>query len=495
MRRTLIDLLTAALAYDADAPALFYREQSHSFRWLDRQSDGFAAALNAAGIEPGERMLLCLQNVPEFVVALLGAAKAGVVTVPVNPMYRAPEIEKVAADCSPAAIVCELAHASDVLGDSLPGVIRFTVADGRSFPKETPVTPFPAQPSDPLMLVYTSGTTGKPKGAVIRHSNLLAGAEFYRTAAELQPGEAILAAAPLFHVTGLSGHIGAALAAKAPLILTYRFQADSILDAIERHRPTFTVAAITALGALIDAPAFAPERVASLRTVFSGGAPVAPAMRDHFRAATGVTLRNVYGLTETVAPVIACPDSPEAPVDPASGALSAGKAIAGATVTILDETGVPCPAGVPGEISIVGTSVVAEYWNAPEATRDSMRPEGFRSGDVGVMDDDGWIYLIDRKKDMIVASGFKVWPREVEDVLYAHPSIREVAVVGVPDAYRGETVKAVVSLREGETLNEANMEAFCRSRLAAYKVPRIFLVVDDLPKTPTGKILRRELRG
>ena len=492
---SLIDLLAAALALDADAPAIFYRGERYSFRWLDGQSDGFAAALAEAGIAPGERMLLCLQNVPEFLVALLGAAKAGVVTVPVNPMYRAAEVERVAADCTPRAVVCELSHAQDVLGDALPGLLRFTVGEGGTFPQSAQAQSFAARPRDPLMLVYTSGTTGKPKGAVISHANLLAGAAFYRTAASLQPGEPILAAAPLFHVTGLSGHIGAALAARAPLILTYRFQAEAVLEAIERHRPTFTVAAVTALVALIEAPAFAPERVASLRTVFSGGAPVAPALRDRFRKATGVTLRNVYGLTETVAPVIACPEAPEAPVDPASGALSTGKAVAGTTVLILDERGQPCMPGEAGEIAVAGPSVVQEYWQAPEATGEAMRGDGFRTGDIGVMDDQSWIYLIDRKKDMIVASGFKVWPREVEDVLYAHPAIREAAVVGAPDAYRGETVKAVISLRKGATLDEQDLIAFCRSHLAAYKVPRIIAMLDDLPKTPTGKILRRELRG
>ncbi|MET0365941.1 MAG: AMP-binding protein, partial [Sphingobium sp.] len=294
---------------------------------------------------------------------------------------------------------------------------------------------------------------------------------------------------------GLSGHIGAALAARAPLILCYRFQHEVILEAVERHRPVFTVAAITALTAVIDAPTFVQERVSSLRTIFSGGAPVAPAMRERFREATGVTLRNVYGLTETVAPVIAAPETPLAPVDPATGALSIGRAIPGTTIRIIDEDGQPCTPGEAGEISVTGPSVVEGYWQAPEATAEAMRPEGFRTGDIGVMDADGWIYLIDRKKDMIVASGFKVWPREVEDVLYEHPAVREAAVVSAPDSYRGETVKAVVSLRPGERLEEGQLIEFCRARLAAYKVPRIVTILDDLPKTATGKILRRELRG
>lgn len=492
MTATLPGLLAAAVAADPHATAILYRDERLSFADLDRRSGAFAGALRRSGLAPGERMFLCLQNVPEFVVALLGAARAGVVTVPLNPMYRRPEIEKLAADCTPRAIVTEVDHARDVLGDALPMAHRFTVGEGGTFNADGETGA--DTPADPLMLVYTSGTTGRPKGAVIDHAHLLAGSAFYREAADLRPGEPILGAAPLFHVTGLSGHIGAALAAGAPLILCHRFHPEAVLDAIERHRPVFTVAAITALAALIDSPAFAPTRVASLRTIFSGGAPVAPAMRDRVHAATGVMVRNVYGLTETVAPVVAAPAEPPAPVDPVTGALSVGKAVAGVTLRVLDDVGQDAPPGEPGEIAVSGPSVVSRYWQAPEATAEAMRADGFRTGDVGVMAD-GWLFLVDRKKDMIVASGFKVWPREVEDVLYAHPAIREAAVVGVPDAYRGETVKAVVSLRPGMTLDDGELVAFCRERLAAYKVPRVVAFVDALPTTATGKILRRELRG
>ncbi|MFT3965719.1 MAG: AMP-binding protein [Sphingobium sp.] len=492
---TLVDLLNDAVAHDAGAAALLYRDTRLSYGALDAWSDAFAAQLLGTGLKPGDRFFLCLQNVPEFVVALLGAAKAGIVTVPLSPMYRLREIAKIAADCDPRAIVCEVDHARDVLGDGLPGVVRLTVGEAGNFVPSDDGRRRAANPRDPLMIVYTSGTTGKPKGAVISHANLVAGATFYRREADLRPGEPILGGAPLFHVTGLSGHIGAALAARAPLILCYRFQNEVILDAIERHRPVFAVAAITALIAVIHSPAFASHRVASLRTIFSGGAPVAPAMRERFREATSITLRNVYGLTETVAPVIAAPETPLAPVDVMTGALSIGRAVEGTQVRIVHDDGSPCAPGEAGEISVAGPSVVEGYWQAPDATADAMRPDGFRTGDIGVMDEGGWVYLIDRKKDMIVASGFKVWPREVEDVLYEHPAVREAAVVSAPDDYRGETVKAVVSLRPGEQLAEDQLIEFCRARLAAYKVPRIVSILDDLPKTATGKILRRELRG
>ncbi len=404
MADSLVDLLADAVAWDSDAPALLYRDDRLSYADLDRLSAGFAGVLRQAGVQAGDRTFLCLQNVPEFVIALLGAARAGVVTVPFSPMYRLPEVEKLAADCQPAALVCDIDHARDVIGTGLPDVRRFTVGQGGSFRTDGPAGP--DTPADPLMLVYTSGTTGKPKGAGISHANLLAGSAFYCDAAALAPGGPILGAAPLFHVTGVSGHIGASLMAKAPLILCHRFQPETVLDAIERHRPVFTVAAITALGALIDSPAFAPDRVSSLRTIFSGGAPVAPAMRDRVRQATGVSLRNVYGLTETVAPVVAAPPDPPGPVDPSTGALSVGKVISGARLHIVDEAGKDCAPGEAGEIVVSGPSVVGSYWRAPDATAEAMRPEGFHTGDIGMVNDDGWLFLIDRMKDMIVASGF-----------------------------------------------------------------------------------------
>ena len=343
------------------------------------------------------------------------------------------------------------------------------------------------------MLVYTSGTTGMPKGAIASHANLIAGSAYYVDAVPLAPGEPILAAAPLFHVTALSGHIGAALLARAPLLLCGRFEAKTVLAAIARHRPVFTVAAITALSALIDSPAFVPAAFASLRTILSGGAPIPPALRDRIARRTGVTIRNVYGLTETVAPITGVPAGCTTPIDPLSGALSVGKAVPGTIVRVVDEAGDDVPPGAQGEIAVIGPSVVAGYWQAPAATAEAMRPDGFRTGDVGVRDADGWIYLVDRKKDMIVASGFKVWPREVEDVLYDHPMVREAAVIGVPDAYRGETVEAYVSLRDGAVGDAAVLIAHCRAAMAAYKVPRRIVFVDALPKTATGKILRRLL--
>jgi long-chain acyl-CoA synthetase len=228
--------------------------------------------------------------------------------------------------------------------------------------------------------------------------------------------------------------------------------------------------------------------------VLSGGAPVFPAVVERWEGLTGNYIHNAYGLTETTSPSHVGPFGSRAPVDPTSGALSVGVPVSNTVVRVVDDDGRDLPVGEVGEIVIRGPQVVPGYWNKPEETAHAL-PEGeLHTGDVGFMDADGWFYLVDRKKDQINAGGYKIWPREVEDVLYGHPAVREAAVVGVPDSYRGETVKAVVSLKAGAELQPDELIAFARERMAAYKYPRVVEVVDELPKTVSGKILRRELR-
>ncbi|WPD18562.1 AMP-binding protein [Thermaerobacter composti] len=352
-------------------------------------------------------------------------------------------------------------------------------------------------PDDVALLTYTSGTTGSPKGAMNTHGNVAYNAEVYRTWMRLGPGDVVVGAAPLFHITGLIGHLAVAGLAGIPVILGYRFDAGEMLRLIERWRGTFMVAAITAYIALMNHPDFRRRDLASLRKAYSGGAPIPAAVVERFEAATGAYIHNIYGLTETTSPSHAVPYGVRAPVDPESGALSVGVPVPGAVVKVVDlDTGEELPPGEVGEILTSGPMVVAGYWQKPEETARALPGGWLHTGDVGRMDEHGWFYVIDRKKDMIIASGFKVWPREVEDVLYQHPAVREAAVIGVPDPYRGETVKAVVALKPdypGEVTPE-ELIAFCRERMAAYKYPRQVEIVPELPKTLTGKILRRVLR-
>ncbi len=308
--------------------------------------------------------------------------------------------------------------------------------------------------SDPGMLVYTSGTTGQPKGAIITHANLAADAAVSTRWFGLRAGEPMLALAPLFHITGAVCHAVTGMCARLPIILLHRFEPGLALSAALEHRPTCTIAAITAYIAMMSHPDARREHFATVERPFSGGAPVPAEVARRFHAQFGHVLRNAYGMTETTAVSHGVPLGREGPVDPESGTLSVGVPVYGVRCWIAREDGTPADVGEVGEIVTLGPMVSPGYWNKPAETAATMRADGLRSGDVGFMDARGWFFLVDRKKDMIVASGFKVWPREVEDVLYTHPAVREAAVVGVPDAYRGETVRAVVSLRPGHAVAE-----------------------------------------
>ena len=347
---------------------------------------------------------------------------------------------------------------------------------------------------DLAMLVYTSGTTGLPKGAMSTHGNVAFNTQVYRDWIELREGGPILGVAPLFHITGLVGHIAAAFICAAPLVLAFRFEPGVILDAIRERKVEFTIGSITVFIALMNHAESTREHFASLSKIYSGGAPIPPSVVEQFRAKFGHYIHNAYGLTETNSPTHVVPLGREAPVDPRSGALAIGVPIFNVDVFIGDDGGQPMPVGEVGEVISRGPMIVPGYWNKPQETAKAMVGGYFHTGDVGFMDAQGWFYLVDRKKDMINVGGYKVWPREVEDVLYTHPAVREAAVVGMPDAYRGETVKAVVSLKPQASVTPEALLGWCKERMAAYKYPRVMEIIDELPKTVTGKILRRELR-
>ena len=514
---------TAARLPDADAVRYF--DGRVSFAELDVLSDAFAVGLLDAGVAPGDRVALHLQNVPQFVVALVGTWKLGGIAVSVSPLDREKGVHHLLRDSGATALVCLDALHDDVAGKAvggtdvrvvlttsplehqtrddrrvLGGARRATPAAavdlagllarfrGRTPP---PVTP---RPDDVAFLTYTSGTTGPPKGAMNTHANVVVNARTYRDWCALGPDDVVLGVAPLFHVTGLIGHVALSLLTGAPLVLTHRFEPSVVVDAVREHGCTFTVGSITVFIALLNSPALDRTALASLTTIYSGGAPIPPSTVAAFRDATGHYIHNIYGLTETTSPSHAVPLGAQAPVDAASGALSVGVPVYDTTVRIVGDDGRDLPVGEIGEIVTSGPQVVPGYWNKPAETARALPGGALHTGDVGYMDADGWFYVVDRKKDQINVSGFKVWPREVEDVLYEHPAVREAAVVGAPDAYRGETVVAFVSLRPGRTVDPAELVAFCRERLAAHKYPRRVEVLDEVPKTATGKILRRALR-
>ena len=503
--------------------ALTYFDRTIEYGELDAASDALAAWLQEKGLQPGDRLALYLQNTPGFVIGLLAGWKLGAIPVPINPMNRQRELTMMFADCTPAALLCLDTLYDDVIQTlpDKPAVIITTAAS--EFQSRNDARLFPGAPSSPgqgtgtaklmdilaghglasqrvgetgdiAFIVYTSGTTGVPKGAINTQAAAMHSANTMCSVLGLRPGEAILGIAPLFHITGLVCQVLSAFALGAPLILSYRFEPGVMLDAIREHRPGFAIGAITAYVAMMNHRDSRPESFDPMRLVYSGGAPVPAGVVDQFAQRFGKIIRNGFGMTETNAPVIITPPDEASRVDPVSNALSIGKAMPGLTITVLGEDGEPLAGGEVGELVFASPSLTSGYWNKPAETAAALGPAGLRSGDVGFVDADGWVFLIDRKKDMISASGYKVWPRDVEDVLYMHPAVREAAVIGVPDEYRGETVKAVVSLKEGYDVQPAELTAFCRERMAAYKYPRLVEIVADLPKTPTGKIMRRMLR-
>ncbi|HEX4248011.1 MAG TPA: AMP-binding protein [Pseudonocardia sp.] len=524
---TLLELFNASVARAPDTEAIRYFDGVLTLAELDAASDALAVGLAAQGFAPGDRLAVYVQNNPAFVVGLLGAWKAGGAAVAINPMNKARELTYLLTDSGATALLCleelyetvakgvldtgETQVRSVITASALDWQTRndprlfadtrktrhegtldlLELIEGNAGRKPEAQAP---KPDDIAILTYTSGTTGVPKGAMNTHATMSFNAQTYREWMGLTTADSVLGVAPLFHITGLIGHVALALLVPFPLVLAHRFHPDVVLDAIREHRPTFTVGAITVFISLAGIDGVTKDDFASFRMLYSGGAPIAPAVTDRFEGQTGLYIHNIYGLTETNSPSHGVPLGARAPVDPNSGALSVGVPVFNTVVRILGEDGEEVPVGEIGEIATSGPQVVPGYWNKPEATAASLPGGELRTGDVGFMDADGWFYLVDRKKDMINAAGYKVWPREVEDVLYGHPAVREAAVVGVPDEYRGETVKAFVSLRPGVEVTERELIDYCKANMAAYKYPRSIEFIDELPKTTTGKILRRELR-
>ena len=519
-----LDMFRSAVERAGDRPAIHYFDSTITWDEADRITDGLAVGLRDLGVRPGDRVAVYLQNVPQFILGMVAAWKAGAIMVSINPMNRQREVEELLNDSGAKALIT-LESLYDVAAEAVPktdvaAVITTSELDfldgeppkllakverhrhegthdllelARAHEGEKP-DPVALGPDDVAFLVYTSGTTGPPKGAMNTHGNVVFNSQVYRDWVGLTEDDVVLGVAPLFHVTGLIAHITVGMLVPMPVVLFYRFDPAVALALIERHKVTFTMDSITVFLALMNHDAVEETDVSTLTKVYSGGAPIAPATVDAFREKFGAYIHNVYGLTETTSPSHAVPTGVKAPVEEESGALSVGVPVFNTIVSVVGENREEVPPGTVGELVTSGPQVVAGYWEKPEETEHAI-PEGrLHTGDVGFMDEDGWFYLVDRKKDQINASGYKVWPREVEDVLYGHPAVHEAAVVGVPHEYRGETVKAYVSLKGGRSAEPDELVAFCKERMAAYKYPREVEIVDELPKTASGKILRREMR-
>ncbi|WP_028987789.1 long-chain-fatty-acid--CoA ligase [Thermicanus aegyptius] len=528
-RIPLYQILVDSASLFPDHEAVYFMGKRVTYKELLRLSYRFAHLLRSLGVKKGDRVAIMLPNTPQYIFCFYGTLMAGGVVVQTNPLYVEREVVNQMNDAEAKVIVALDQHYPMLSGvkekTSLQYILLTGIKDFLPFPKnllypwvqkrsgkplpEIPydqtyrsltaemkaVTdrPIHAQidPTEDLALLqYTGGTTGIPKGVMLTHHNLVvnalqAKAWNYKT----QPGkEKMVAALPFFHVYGMTAALNFGLLIGASILTVPRFNPLEILKLIHQEKATLFPGAPTMYIALINHPEIKRYDLSSIEACLSGSAPLPVEVQTRFEELTGGKLVEGYGLSET------------SPVTHAN--LIYGKRVKGSIGLPWPDTeakivglgsGEDLPPGEVGELAVRGPQVMKGYWRKPEDTEKAFLDGWLLTGDVGYMDEEGFFYIVDRKKDMIIAGGYNIYPREVEEVLFTHPAVKEAAVVGVPDPYRGETVKAFVVLKEGASLGEEELDRFCRQKLAAYKVPRLYEFRSELPKTMVGKVLRRVL--
>jgi len=487
--------LTTTAATSPDRSALTIEHRSVSYAQLAAMAAQVAGGLQASGVRPGDRVAIILPNVPAFPVTFFGALMAGCTVVPMNPLLKAGEIDYFFTDSGAT-------HAfvwPDFVGEATKGAVGSgtrIVECGPLGPAEgalaqgTPLAaPVERDDADTAVILYTSGTTGRPKGAELTHRNIHLNALRSATVIqELRADDVVMGCLPLFHVFGLTVGLNASVIAGSTLALIPRFDPATAIGVIGTERVSIMQGVPTMYAAILNHPAAADLDASSLRTCVSGGSAMPLEVMRGFEERFGTVILEGYGLSET---------SPVASfnmLDRERKPGTIGVAIPGCEMRCVDLEGVEVPVGEVGEIAIRGDNVMKGYWNKPEATAEAIPDGWFRTGDLATMDEEGYFTIVDRKKDMIIRGGMNVYPREVEEVIYTHPDVLEVAVVGVPDDLLGENVAAAVALRAGSTATADDIVAYTKERIAAYKYPRHVWVVPELPKGPTGKILRREVK-
>ena len=493
--------MTESLAYNLVEAAERYPQHSAlrfdggalSYAQFDDAAARVAALLHQRGLQPGDRVGIMLPNVPEFALAYYGVLRAGGVVVPMNVLLKRREVAFYLGDSEAKLIFAwhemEAAAqqgAAEVRADCIvvePEAFAAMLAEHEPRPALVD-----RRADDTAVILYTSGTTGKPKGAELTHSNLAINADVSKQLFSLGSDDVVLGALPLFHAFGQTCGLNAAVSAGASLALISRFNAEKALALIEGEGVTVFEGVPTMYAALLHHPDRDRFDVSALRVCVSGGAAMPVELLRGFEAAFGCVILEGYGLSET-SPV-ACFNHPHRERKPGS----IGTPIEGVEMRLVDDKRRTAPTGQVGEIAIRGHNVMKGYWNRPEATAEAIDADGwFYSGDIARLDDDGDFFIVDRKKELIIRGGYNVYPREIEEILYEHPAVREAAVIGIPHAELGEEVGAAVALKPGSAVTESELRDFVKANIAAYKYPRHVWFVDELPKGPTGKILKRAI--
>ncbi|HEX2228500.1 MAG TPA: long-chain fatty acid--CoA ligase [Candidatus Binatia bacterium] len=481
-----------------DKQAIVYKHQPTNYRELHDRACRLGAALTRCyAVQPGDRVAIFLPNIPEFVVAYYAIEKLGAIAVSLNVMLKRDEVEFILRDCGASLVVSTPQLLDQVPADvpSLRGIVTVGETDRSnclSF-SELLSERAPADSSgvdldtnDGAAILYTSGTTGKPKGVLLTHGNLRFNSEAVNRYTQMTADDRLLCFLPLFHCFGQNFIMNGAVNASATLLLHDRFVPDEILESARANQASVFLGVPAVYMRFLAQPQ-CESYLEKIRYYFTAAAPMPAEVARRWRERFGKTIHEGYGLTET---------SPFASHNHETlyREESVGTALEGVEIKVLGEKGETLPPGELGEIAIRGPNVMKGYFNRPEETTEVLRDGWFLTGDIGKIDRDGYVYLVDRSKDMINVSGFKVWPREVEEVLSKHDDVVEAAVIGIPDPLSGEAVKAFIVRRKGAQLTEKEAISFCRERIAVYKAPRSVEFIDALPRNPSGKVLKRELR-
>ncbi len=490
----LSSLLTNSADEHPDRPAIRLDDLVLTYAQLRDAAGRAAALLRSLGVEPGDRVGLMLPNIPAYPVAFYGALAAGAIVVPMNPLLKSREVAYYLGDSGAKVVVAwQGAAAEAAKGAADVGAQAVQVDDADLSSRLDGLSPVSswadADGNDDAVILYTSGTTGKPKGAELTHDNLTSNASLTaRTLLKNSTGDVMMGCLPLFHVFGLTCGLNGTLSVGGTLTLLPRFDPGKALQIIERDRVTIFEGVPTMYSAMLHHQADPRPDTSSLRLCVSGGAAMPVEVLRNFEREFDCMILEGYGLSET-SPVASFnhPDKVRKPG-------SVGTPVEGVEMRLVDGDGNDVPPGEVGEIAIRGYNVMKGYWGKPEATAEAIPDGWFRTGDMGRVDSDGYYYIVDRKKEMIIRGGFNVYPREIEEVLHEHPAVAEAAVVGIPHPELGEEIGAAVALKPGASATEDELRAFVKERVAAYKYPRHVWLVDELPKGPTGKILRREVR-
>jgi long-chain acyl-CoA synthetase len=467
------------------------------------QAARFATALAEIGVAPGDRVGVMLPNMPEVGVCYGGILRCGGVVMPMVFLLAVPEIRHILEDSGAKAIITSpefypnvraaadglpnppiVVVTGEVPADAEPGTLGY---DALLAGARDPFGIVDRSDADLAVVSYTSGTTGRPKGVMLTHANLLFNAENSARISPTKDGDTSIACLPLAHLFGLGASLTGQLFKVKGVLLRW-FTAEGFFEAMNTHHATSSAFVPTMVAYMLGHPDFDSVDWSSFEWCVVAAAPVPVELADEFEKRTGARVLEGYGLTET-SPTVSLLRKTDA-----RRPGSCGRPADNVTVAILDDDDKPVPANEPGEVCVKGPNVMAGYYNLPEETAQAMRNGWFHTGDIGHLDDDGFLYITERKKDMIIRGGFNVYPRDVEELLYGHPCVLECAVVGVPDRELGEEVLAYVVLRPGEVATEDELLAFCRERLAKYKSPKWVRFIDALPKNPVGKILKRDLR-